>query len=50
MSDMACLACEHNPPRPLPDPIPDGHLVSFSEAVAGCALYCQHCFDQMEDE
>lgn len=49
MTDRLCLACQHNPPRELPDPIPDGAEVTFIEAVAGCALYCQTCFNQMED-
>lgn len=47
---LLCLACSHNPPRELPDPIPEGSEVMFTEAIAGCALYCQDCFNQMEDE
>lgn len=44
MSNL-CVSCEQRPPRPLPDPIPLGEKVMWSEAVCGYGLYCQECFD-----
>lgn len=45
-----CLSCGERPPRRLPDPIPDGAEVMFSEMMAGGGLYCQECFDREEKE
>lgn len=45
-----CISCEQNPPRPLPDPIPDDTDVMFTEALTGRSLYCQPCFDAGDEE
>lgn len=42
---LVCFACETNPPRALPDPIPEGWPVMFSEMMAGRGLYCEACFE-----
>ncbi len=44
---MICATCA-KPVRPFVTPIPEGADVTFAEAVAGCVLYCQACFDAME--
>lgn len=45
-----CLACEERPPRTLPDPIPELHLIMWSEGIVGYGLYCQKCFDAADEE
>lgn len=37
-----------NAARILPDPIPEGMEVAFSESFAGRGLYCRECFEGMD--
>lgn len=46
--DDGCLTCGA-PVRPFTTSIPEGADVTWLEAVTGGALYCQTCFDQMEE-
>lgn len=49
MTEDLCLCCGERPPRWLPDPIPEGTEVMFTEMMAERGLYCQECFDAQEE-
>jgi hypothetical protein len=50
MSDHVCMSdeCERLV-RAWPDPAPDDFYVMWSESIVGRPLYCQECFDELEE-
>lgn len=44
-----CVVCDARPARTLPDPIPEGYPMMWSEQAAGYGLYCQPCFDEPQE-
>lgn len=47
---MCAAECGRPVDRVLPNPIPFGTAVMFSEVISGRAIYCQTCFDKHDPE
>lgn len=48
--DLCAAECGKRVDRTIPNPIPEGFELMWSESMTGRALYCQACFDKPDPE